>query len=254
MTNIPYQYGSGGFIGGAPVTNTTYGNYYQYQTPQTIGTTINANGTPVSPSNGAGSSIGQTGNSDAEAWFKDVMAGKNLPFSPQQIAAQTTQATDMNAAAESARNGQLDANAASGGASANDPSFQGAKAANFARRQTDNSRAAGQITSQANSANFGAQQQAASQLNQNAMQRAQWAQSAAQGAGVGMAFSPFGSGQGGGGGSTQSQTVGMGLYGNNYNTNAADPYGTGKYGSGGASSLWSGGSKQKPANDGYYEW
>ena len=71
------------------------------------------------------------------------------------------------------------------------------------------------------------------------MTRAQWAQSG--GAGAGMAFSPFGSGQSGGGGSTRSQTVGMGLYGNNYDTNEADPYGTGVAGRGGASSLWSGG-------------
>lgn len=252
MTNIPYQYGSGSSYMGAPVSNTTYGNYSYYTKPQTIGTPIGgAAGTGAA---GGGASSTTTGNADAEAWFKDVMNGKNLPFGPAQQAAQLTQQTDMNAAAENARNGQLDANAAAGGASATDPSFQGAKAANFARRQTDNSKAAGQIASQAGSANFGAQANAAGQLNQNAMQRAQWAQSAAQGAGAGMPFSPWGSGQSGGGGSTQSQTLGMGLFGDNFDTNHADPYGTGKYGSGGASSLWSGGSKPKPANDGYYEW
>lgn len=225
MVNVNYQYGSGGSIGGAPVTNTTYGQYHYYNKPVTIGKPADPWNNPKPGATTGGSSTTQTGNSDAEAWFKDVMAGKNLPFSPQQIAAQTTQQTDMNAAAESARNGQIDANAAAGGASASDPSLQGAKAANFARRQTDNSRAAGQIASQANSANFGAQQQAASQLNQNAMQRAQWAQSNSGVGGAG-AFSPWGSGSGGGG-STPSQTVGMGLYGNNYDTNAKDPYGGG---------------------------
>lgn len=204
MTNIPYTYGTSGGMAFAPVTNTTYGNYSYYTKPQTIGTPIG--GTAGAP--GGGSSSATTGNADAEAWFKDVMNGKNLPFGPAQQAAQLTQQTDMNAAAEHARNGQLDANAAAGGASATDPSFQGAKAANFARRQTDNSKAAGQIASQAGSANFGAQANAAGQLNQNAMQRAQWAQQNMSGS-TGMPFSPFGSGQSGGGyGNGQSQVFG----------------------------------------------
>ena len=110
------------------------------------------------------------------------------------------------AAAESARNDQIDANAAASGASGRDPSLQGAKAANFAARQVGNQRAAGDIAAKANSANFGAQMDAANTLNQNAMQRAQWAQS---GAGAGMPFSPFGSGQGGGGyGNGRSQSFG----------------------------------------------
>lgn len=205
MPNVPVVYGMGSGYMGAPVTSTKYGQYNYYQNPQTIGRQVGG-GMPLA---GGGSSTTTTGNGDAEAWFRDVLAGNNLPFSPQQQAAQLTQQTDMNAAAESARNQQLMANAAMGGASANDPSMQGAKASSFARRQTDNSRAAGQIASQANSANFGAQMNAASQLNQNAMQRAQWAQNAASGAGVGMAFSPWGSGQGGGGyGNGQSQVFG----------------------------------------------
>jgi len=87
-----------------------------------------------------------------------------------------TQQTDMSAAAEAAQNEQMVANAAAGGASATDPSMQGAKAAALARRQTDNSQARGAITAKANTANFGAQMDAAGQLNSNAMQRAGWAQ------------------------------------------------------------------------------
>lgn len=137
---------------------------------------------------GGGSSSSTSGNADAEAWLKNVMAGNNLPFSPQQQAAMLTQQSDMGAAAEGARNNQLDANAAASGSSGRDPSLQGAKAANFAARQVGNQRAAGNIASQANSANFGAQQDAANTLNNNSMQRAQWAQSASNGA---QAFLPW---------------------------------------------------------------
>jgi len=185
------------------------------------------------PATGASTATATSGpTASAESWMNDVLSGKNLPFSPQQIAAQTTQQTDMNAAAESARNGQLDANAAAGGASATDPSFQGAKAANFARRQTDNSRAAGQITSQANSANFGAQQNAASQLNQNAMQRESYQH---QNQGQASGFLPWNQqGHQGGGESTPSF----------YNFGAQP---NSRPGSGGASGLWSGG---KPSSGG----
>jgi hypothetical protein len=89
-----------------------------------------------------------------------------------------TQQSDMGAAAESARNNQIDSNAAASGASGRDPSLQGAKAANFAARQVGNQRAAGDIAAKANSANFGAQMDAAGTLNNNAMTRAQWNQSA----------------------------------------------------------------------------
>jgi hypothetical protein len=92
----------------------------------------------------------------------------------------------------------------------------------MAARQTQNQTAARDIDTQANTANFGAQMNAASQLNQNAMQRAQWAQAAASGAGVGMAFSPWGSGQGGdGGGGGQSGPFGgyHGSAGQQYSSN-----------------------------------
>lgn len=148
------------------------------------------------PTAGGGSSTTTTGNADAEAWLKNVMAGNNLPFSPQQQAAMLTQQSDMGAAAESARNQSLDANAAASGASGRDPSLQGAKAANFAARQVGNQRAAGDIATKANSANFGAQMNAAETLNNNAMTRAAWQQSG----GGASAFLPWNAGRGGGGG------------------------------------------------------
>ena len=143
----------------------------------------------------------------AEKWMNDVLAGKNLPFSPEQQAAQLTQQSDMNAAGESARNQNMMANAAAGGASANDPSMQGAKAANFARRQTDNTRAAGDIASRASSANFGAQMQAAGQLNNNQMQRQSWQQNTNSQA---MNFMPWNRG-GSSGGTFNNFNYGQGL-------------------------------------------
>jgi len=194
---FPTYSSSSGTIGRAPVRNSTYGQYNYYQTPQTIGRPAGGG------AGGGGASTTTTGNADAESWFKDVMGGKNLPFSPFQQSQALSQQSDMSAAAEGARNEQMMGNAAAGGASASDPSLQGGRMANMAARQTQNQTAARDISAQANKVNFGAQMDAASQLNQNAMQRAQWAQ--ASSGQVGMPFSPFGSGQsgdsqGGGGG------------------------------------------------------
>lgn len=130
------------------------------------------------PGTGAGAGSSTTGPvaSGADKWLEDVLAGKNLPFSPAQQGAMLTQQSDMSAAAEAARNQSMDANAAASGASGRDPSLQGAKAANFAARQTANQRAAGDIASQANSANFGAQMNAANVLSNNQMTRESWQQ------------------------------------------------------------------------------
>ena len=147
---------------------------------------INAaqNGRPIGPTAGTarpatggtpGTGTGGGTGSAAEQWLNDILSGKNLPFNAQVQAQQLSQASDMNAAAENARNGQLDANAAAGGASARDPSMQGAKAANFARRQTDNQTSARDISQAAALGNFNAQSSAAGTLNANEMQRQQWA-------------------------------------------------------------------------------
>ena len=221
---FPTYSSSSGYIAGAPVRNTTYGNYNYYSTPRTIGTQIGGG----TGGTGGGSSTTQTGNADAEAWFKGVMGGQNLPFSPFAQSQMLSQQSDMSAAAEGARNQQLTGNAAAGGASANDPSLRAGQMSNMAARQGQNQTAARDISANANQANFGAQMQAASQLNNNAMQRAQWAQSAGSG---GIPFSPFGSGQSGGGGSTPSMTVGMGFGGGadfvTGNRSAPGGYGTG---------------------------
>lgn len=119
------------------------------------------------------------GGSAADKWLNDIMSGKNLPFNAQVQAAQISEQSDMNAAGEAARNGQLDATAAAGGASASDPSLQGARASNFARRQTDNQTSVRDINQRGSLMNFNAQQQAAGQLNSNQMQREGWAQEAA---------------------------------------------------------------------------
>lgn len=132
---------------------------------------------------GAGAAGGASGSSGptnaAQQWLNDVLSGKNLPFNAQVQAQQISQASDMNAAGESARNGQIDANAAAGGSSARDPSLQGAKAANFARRQTENQTSARDISQRGVAQNFSAQQNAAGELNNNQMQREGWAQQAA---------------------------------------------------------------------------
>lgn len=117
---------------------------------------------------------------EGEAWLKDVLSGKNLPFNPQQQAAMLGQQAEMSAAAEGARNDELMAGAAASGASGRDPSLRGAKAANFASRQVANQRAAGDIAAQANSANFNAQAGAAGALNANAMTRQGWQHDAQQ--------------------------------------------------------------------------
>jgi hypothetical protein len=223
MANFSYITGLGGNQRPTTRPNGTYGQYNYYTTPQTLGRPIGGSNT-----SGAGTSETSTGNADAEGFFKEVMAGKRLPFGPQQQAAQLSQASDMTSAAESAQNQALMAAGAAGGASAGDPSMQAAKMNNMARRQVGNQTAARDIQTRADQTNFGAQMDAAGQLNNNAMQRAQWAQS--QGVGSpGLAYSPYGSGHGGGGGgqSRPSQTVGAGLFGHNYFTNSKDPSGQG---------------------------
>ncbi len=135
---------------------------------------------PVGGPAGGGQSGGGSGSgSAAQQWLNDVLSGKNLPFNAQVQAQQISQASDMNAAGEAARNGQIDANAAAGGASAHDPSLQGAKASNFARRQTENQQAARDISERGTAQNYAAQRSAAGELNGDQMQRDSWAQQAA---------------------------------------------------------------------------
>jgi len=155
----------------------------------------------------AAPATGAAGNS-AQQWLNDVLSGKNLPFNAQVQAQQISQASDMNAAGEAARNNQIDANAAAGGASARDPSLQGAKAANFARRQTDNQTSARDIMERGVGLNFNAQAGAASELNNNQMQREGWAQQAAMQRQGAMFNRPQ---EGGGGGHVRGSPLGFQL-------------------------------------------
>jgi hypothetical protein len=202
-----------------------YGPYYGLQKP-------GQNKPGQGASGGGGSTTTATSGptASAEAWMNDVLAGKNLPFSPFQKSQMLSQQSDMSAAAEGARNQQLMGNAAMGGASAGDPSLNAARMSNMAARQAQNQTAARDIDVQANTANFGAQMDAASQLNQNAMNREAF-QNGMQRTALG--FMPWAQGGGGGGQSGGNnfggnvQNTGFMQFGHNAYTNAKDPTGAG---------------------------
>lgn len=168
----------------------------------------------------------------AEAWMNDVLAGKNLPFSPFTQSQMLSKQSDMSAAAEGARNQQLANTAAMGGASASDPSMNAARMSNMAARQVQNQTSARDIGAQAAQANFGAQMDAASQLNQNAMNREAFANGMQRTA---LGFMPWAQGGGGGGGQSSGgnnfggnvQNSGFMQFGHNAYTNPRDPTGAG---------------------------
>lgn len=196
---------------------------------------------PNGPFGGVGA--GGAGQSGAGSqWYEGVLKGDNLPYSPFAIKNLESQATDMNAAGEAARNEQMVGQAAASGASASDPSLQGAKLNSMARRQTDNTQSVNDIQSKANQANFAAQAEAAARMTQMKLAYDEMANSNA------MRFSPFGGGGGGGGrvqqgnrdgfltmrGNSQqplAQTQRNEPYGNRLNSNpkpvATAPQGTG---------------------------
>lgn len=166
-TGTQSTYGSG--LGG--IYQYGYANPYgPYSGLQKAGGAQTGGGTPTY--GGGSTTTSRSGPTPtAEAWMNDVLAGKNLPFSPFAKSQMLSQQSDMSAAAEGARNQQMMGAAAMGGASASDPSLQGARMSNMAARQTQNQTAARDIDAQAYQANFGAQMDAASMLNQNAMNR-----------------------------------------------------------------------------------
>lgn len=159
---------SGGYTG--------LGTVYQYghQLPYGPYTGLpKAPGAPGAASGGGGSSTststtGPTG--QAQTFLNGVLSGDKLPFSPAVRTGMLSQQSDMNAAAESALTGRMDANAAVGGAGANDPSLQGGKLGAMAKRQTANSTAKRDIDTQAEGANFDAQLRAASMLEESRRQ------------------------------------------------------------------------------------
>lgn len=221
------SYGGAGYSGWNPPAwspGTPYGT-----TPSTSGSSASATGGPTA---------------SAESFLNEVMAGNRLPFGPEQRQAQLSQASDMNAAAEGARLRQMNANAAAGGASSTDPSLNSARMSSMARRQSDNTRASNDINTRANSANFGAQMNAAGMLNENSMNREAFAQGMQRTA---LGFLPWATGGSSSGGSTsRPQGSGFAQFGSNLATNSEDPYGDG------AASYWNTPTRPRPtggAND-----
>lgn len=136
---------------------------------------------------------------NGEAFFNSVLSGEKVPFNPTVRANQVSRMSDMTSAAEGANNSRNAANAAAGGASASDPSFQAAQMGNQNARQIANQTGVREIDTNAEQQNFGAQMNAAENLNQNQMRREAYAHGDIQSA---LGFLP---GRiGGGGGSSSS--------------------------------------------------
>jgi hypothetical protein len=131
-----------------------------------------------------------------------------VPFNPTVRANQISRMSDMTSAAEGANNARNAANAAAGGASASDPSFQAAQMGNQNARQIANQTGVRDIDTNAETQNFGAQMNAAENLNQNQMRREAYAHGDIQSA---LGFLP---GRIGGGGGSSSG------HGNNFNGTA----------------------------------
>lgn len=152
---------------GASGYQSTYGsglgNIYQYGAQNPSGPMLGLN-KPQGGAGGLASSTKPTSESVAQKYLTGTVQGQNAPYNPAAINSQYSQASGMNAAAETAQNNRLNETAAAGGASANDPSAVAARSQNMAMRQGANQRAMGQIESQASMANQQAQQQAASTL------------------------------------------------------------------------------------------
>lgn len=93
--------------------------------------------------------------------LRGTVDGTHLPYDANTRANLTSKATDMNAAAEASNAEDVQERIARNGGSMNDPAAQAALARLKSQRQGANTTAVQNIESQANVANFGAQQQAA---------------------------------------------------------------------------------------------
>lgn len=140
------------------------GNIYQFGAQNPAGPYAGLQGGGSSRPSAGGGSSGNRPESAALSYLTGTVRGQNAPFNQQAIDSQYSQASGMNAAAETAQNGRIGEQVAAGGASPNDPSAQAARSQNMAMRQGANQRAMGQIQSQASQANQQAQQQAATTL------------------------------------------------------------------------------------------
>lgn len=122
---------------------------------------------PGAASHGSSSVSGSAGPTDAASqFFNSVLSGQRLPYDQETQGSLYSTASDMSAQAEKANNDQATAAAQRGGASANDPSLQGQRASAMSQRQGQNIRSKQDISSKANVANFGAQNDAANALQQ----------------------------------------------------------------------------------------
>ena len=202
------------YYNGSPYQTSTTSSYmglggpimqYGYQNPYgPPGMRTNLSAQNPTGNNAGSSGSGSSGPTNAaSSWYNGVLSGTNLPYSPFAKTNLESKATGMNAAAETARNQTMVGNAAANGASASDPSMQGAKLNSMAHRQTDNANSVQDIESQANQANFAAQANAAAHLSQTQLAYDEMANSNA------MRYSPFG--QGGGGSSRGSRAENPGF-------------------------------------------
>lgn len=153
---------------------------------------------------------------NAQSFLNGVVNGNNLPYSQQQQDSLYSSASASNAQAEQEQNNQARQQAAAGGASATDPSLSSVTQQNQARRQGANQTALGDIQSQANSANFGAQAGAATGLMNAGIQQQGLAERANEfGQNLGFQQSQSAMRMLGGQGSYQGygpQQSGMGIY------------------------------------------
>lgn len=159
--------------GNRPGVQSTYGaglgNIYQFGYENPLGPySMLAKAPPAMPASGSSSTTtASAGPTDAaSAFFNDVLAGRKLPYDQGTQDGLYSTASDMSAAAESANLQQATAAAQRGGASANDPSLQGRKLGLQSQRQAQNIKSKQDITNKANTANFGAQEDAANALQQ----------------------------------------------------------------------------------------
>lgn len=176
------------------------GPIYQYGAAMPYGpysTLGRAGGTGGSTGSSSGSSSSESGKTpEARTYLNQVISGEKLPYSPDRVNRLKSEAGDVNAAAESSLANRMASQAAVGGVSANDPSFQGGLMNLQARRQTANQTSSRGIDETAEGANFDAQMRAASMLEQSRMQSEALA---AQVSSKAMGYMPW---SGGGGGSS----------------------------------------------------
>lgn len=126
---------------------------------------------PAAPAATSSTSMSFGPNAEGAAFYHDVLSGNKLPYDQATQDSIYSTSADMASQAEGANNQRSTEAAVRGGASANDPSRQGALLANQAMRQSQTQQAKRDITTKANTANFGAQMDAAAGSSQLSMEQ-----------------------------------------------------------------------------------